>query len=417
MSHSIIVTTVPWESLTRELDHIPIEIKLHLHSIIKVLHTSDEKLTLEKWISSAIERVEACLDRIWEALNSGYWKEVPVEYRYCYSLCAIVKAVLLELEYKINAEGGLIDEGKKKTVVKNIINQIDKGILLGAPLPSVPNLLTTIARNLNNYYAANFGTMNLEEISINYEEINSLVSNYPDRYFEKPSMETFYNKIFSPKSPAILTGCMNYWKALTLWRNSDYLNKIAGSRTVPIEIGSRYTDTDWTQRFVNFSEFLQKYIIANNSEVAYLAQHQLFEQIPELKEDFEIPEYCLFSDEENDESLSEVDINVWFGPAHTVSPLHFDPKNNLLSQVFGYKRVILYSPAETENLYPYDSKLLNNTAQVDPVKPDYNKWPNFRKANGMTFYLKPGEMLYIPPKWWHHVTAFTPSFSISFWWD
>lgn len=85
-------------------------------------------------------------------------------------------------------------------------------------------------------------------------------------------------------------------------------------------------------------------------------------------------------------------------------------------QVFGYKRVILYSPAETDNLYPYDTRLLNNTAQVDPVRPDYDKWPNFRKASGMTFYLKPGEMLYIPPKWWHHVTALTPSFSISFWW-
>lgn len=31
-------------------------------------------------------------------------------------------------------------------------------------------------------------------------------------------------------------------------------------------------------------------------------------------------------------------------------------------------------------------------------------------------YLGPGEMLYIPPNWWHHVTALTPSFSVSFWW-
>ncbi|KYN17381.1 Ankyrin-2 [Trachymyrmex cornetzi] len=72
--------------------------------------------------------------------------------------------------------------------------------------------------------------------------------------------------------------CMNHWKALTLWKNPNYLNKIAGSRTVPIEVGSRYTEEDWTQHLVNFSEFLQKHIIATNSEVGYLAQHQLFEQ-------------------------------------------------------------------------------------------------------------------------------------------
>lgn len=73
--------------------------------------------------------------------------------------------------------------------------------------------------------------------------------------------------------------CINHWKALTLWKNPNYLNKIAGSRTVPIEIGSRYTEEDWTQHLVNFSEFLQKHVIASNSKVGYLAQHQLFEQV------------------------------------------------------------------------------------------------------------------------------------------
>lgn len=46
----------------------------------------------------------------------------------------------------------------------------------------------------------------MEDISINHEEINYLISNCPDRYFEKPSMQTFYNKIFMLKLPAVLTG-------------------------------------------------------------------------------------------------------------------------------------------------------------------------------------------------------------------
>lgn len=47
--------------------------------------------TSEKWINASIIRLEACLDRTWEVLNSGYWKDVPIEYRYCYSFCVIVK--------------------------------------------------------------------------------------------------------------------------------------------------------------------------------------------------------------------------------------------------------------------------------------------------------------------------------------
>lgn len=86
-------------------------------------------------------------------------------------------------------------------------------------------------------------------------------------------------------------------------------------------------------------------------------------------------------------------------------------------QVFGCKRVILYSPEDSENLYPFESRLLDNTAQVDPYRPSDDKWPNFQKAKGHMCYLKPGEMLYIPPKWWHHVVSLSPSFSISFWWN
>ncbi|KAH0947500.1 hypothetical protein HN011_003656 [Eciton burchellii] len=408
------VITVHWELLKEEVGRIPIEIKLHLASIINVLHTSDKKLISAKWIDASLTRVEACLDRTWEMLNTGHWKDVPIENRYCFSLCTVIKAVLLELQCIGNTEN-LKSEKNKNTIFKDILDQIDKGILLGAPVSSGPDthcLLASIATRLNRYLVEK-STMELGEISADYKGTDPMIS-YSDRHFEQPSMEEFNEKIFRVKLPAVLTGCMNHWKALTLWKDSNYLYRIMGFRTVPIEIGFSYTEEDWTQRLVNFSEFLQKYITTDNSEIGYLAQHQLFEQVPELKEDFEVPLYCFFSDEPSEEPTHH--INSWLGPANTVSPLHYDRYNNLLCQVFGYKRIILYPPNETEYLYPHESRLLENTAQVDPLKPDYIKWPNFCKANKMTFYLKPGEMLYIPPKWWHHVTALTPSFSISFWW-
>ncbi|XP_032662620.1 bifunctional peptidase and arginyl-hydroxylase JMJD5 isoform X3 [Odontomachus brunneus] len=363
MACSTSIVMVSWELLVEELKNIPIEIRLYLASIIGALRTSDKQLTSETWISTSITRIEACLDRTWEALNSGYWKDVPIEYRYCYSLCIVIKAALLELQYELNA--GNFTEKEKKATLRNIISQIDKGILLGAPLSSMPNLLTTTAAKLNSYCIDESDGANLEEIPINSDKINdAILSGFLEIiHYKEPSMELFYKQVFMPKYPAVLTGCMRHWKALTLWKNPDYLHKIAGSRTIPIEIGSRYTEEDWTQHLVSFSEFLRKHVITSNSQVGYLAQHQLFEQ------------------------------------------------------VFGYKRIILYHPDEADNLYPYTTRLLNNTAQVDPINPDYTKWPNFCKAKGMMCYLKPGEMLYIPPKWWHHVTALTSSFSISFWWS
>ena len=46
-----------------------------------------------KWIKNSLIVVEACMDKTWEVLNSGHWQFVPIEYRYCYTLCTILKVI------------------------------------------------------------------------------------------------------------------------------------------------------------------------------------------------------------------------------------------------------------------------------------------------------------------------------------
>lgn len=136
-------------------------------------------------------------------------------------------------------------------------------------------------------------------------------------------------------------------------------------------------------------------------------------QIPELQSDIRVPDYCCLS---LDEKPAEPEVNAWLGPVGTISPLHFDPKHNLLAQAVGDKRVLLYPPECSEHLYPQTGTMLCNTAQVDPEIPDYMAHPRFRQAQALETVLAKGEMLYIPPRWWHHVRSLSVSFSVSFWW-
>ena len=82
----------------------------------------------------------------------------------------------------------------------------------------------------------------------------------------------FLNRIF-------LTGCLLHWPALEKWRSLDYLLSVAGPRTVPIEIGSAYTQTNWGMELSTFQDFIRKHIIEKSGSVGYLAQHQLFNQV------------------------------------------------------------------------------------------------------------------------------------------
>ena len=50
------------------------------------------------------------------------------------------------------------------------------------------------------------------------------------------SLEGFLREYFLSGSPVILTDCMAHWPARTRWNDMDYLRRVAGDRTVPVEV-------------------------------------------------------------------------------------------------------------------------------------------------------------------------------------
>lgn len=202
------------------------------------------------------------------------------------------------------------------------------------------------------------------------KEVENMTLKYPiERLAEPPSFEWFLQRCNCdlPQPFIMPKGTVDDWPALSTrpWGSMDYLLSVAADRVVPVEIGSQYTDSNWSQKMMRFSEFIEKHIKVQG-DIAYLAQHDVFYQIPRLEKDIIIPDYCHIEPKLTElyqARPKDVMKNAWFGPKGTVSPLHQDPYHNLLVQVVGSKYLRLISPKETELVYPREG-LMSNTSQV-----------------------------------------------------
>ena len=70
----------------------------------------------------------------------------------------------------------------------------------------------------------------------------------------------------------------------------------------------------------------------------------------------------------------------------------------------GRKRVLLFPPSESFNVYAYPTDhIMDNFAMVDVERPDLKRFPAFRRAKPLETTLEPGDVLWMPSYYWHYV--------------
>ncbi len=114
--------------------------------------------------------------------------------------------------------------------------------------------------------------------------------------------------------------------------------------------------------------------------------------------------------------------NMWIGSGDHVVDLHFDLMRNLISMVDGTKRITLFPPEALPFIYPAPlhrpvagvTRSLVKLLDLDEVK-----YPRFRSALDMAqvVILEPGDTLYIPPLWWHHVESYGFNVMVNAWYE
>ena len=275
-----------------------------------------------------------------------------------------------------------------------------------------------------------------------------------------PSVEEFGDAFFDAE-PVLIKGGVSHWPALTRWLDKEYLRRIAGKATVPVEIGGQYLSSNMQRADMPLELYLDYLEAADamaegdvpEEQMAYMAQASVPALLPDddSSSSSSSSNGNISSSSSSDRSTTTTTTTtssnrsttssnsngdvatpaicaalgrgdqysrmVWMGPKGTVTPLHRDPYHNCLCQVEGAKRVLLFDARDEERMYPIgDDPLQANSSRVDAERPDLARFPKFADAHARMVEVHPGDLLYIPRRWWHHVRALSRSASVSFWW-
>lgn len=256
----------------------------------------------------------------------------------------------------------------------------------------------------------------------------------PIRRLSAPSFDAIEDHIQNVRTPLVITDAVEHWPAMSdrPWNSRKYWmdRTFGGQRLVPVEVGRSYTDEGWGQKIMPFNEFVDKFIWRNETDThdtddnddhagqtGYMAQHDLLSQIPALRKDICVPDYCYITPpgpeegtpvylkkqreqeakskandkttntghgsknpncgsdhgaEDQDEGSPDIGlpndplINTWIGPSWTISPLHHDPYHNILVQVVGAKYIRLYSPhTPASQIHPRGMETISSSSSPD----------------------------------------------------
>ena len=391
----------------------------------------DEAILPERETSlhSSLKKLDDILSLSWRMIHKT---KDDINIRYVYAFTSVIKVLLLLMLFPKDSSQGSNER------LQEMLTTCDMALIMSPDIQD--RLLSSIAQLIHDKIPVVVNPQdnvlivseNMSRISLNQEvdkESSRDIVSFTNNYLIPGKQVMFPN--FASKWPAVDPSSGRKW---TLSR----LRHVANHRTVPVEMGSKYTDEDWSQTFMTIGQFIDRVIHKNDTNLetvkGYIAQVNLFDMIPILRKDFSLPDLTaasLTQDDQEEDNYSFCDINAWFGPEGTVSPLHFDDKDNLFVQVMGAKYIRLYSrDIPHENIYPrIQDSLLKNTSQVDidlldekEVKlcEESHLFPGFFEHGTHLFMrealLQEGDLLFIPRGTWHFVKSLSTSFSISFWW-
>ena len=244
------------------------------------------------------------------------------------------------------------------------------------------------------------------------------------------SRERLAHDFLGPQQPVVISGAGRDWRAREKW-DREFLQAAFGDISVTASIGDTHVHPDLSSDreprtasvpFRDYVEWIWSgdplarriFVIGDNAPIMY-DERGPGSSFGGLLEDIVIPD--LF------EKAALHFVGFWLSAQGVTSWLHYDANgcHNVNVQVRGEKRVLLFSPEQTADLYPFlrtaSGRKFSQFSQVNAESPDLERFPRFVNARGQEAVLAEGDMLFIPAFWFHTFTHLgRVNINVNLWW-
>ena len=234
--------------------------------------------------------------------------------------------------------------------------------------------------------------------------------------------------VFDSAEPVHLKGLVNHWPAVSVCKEPaaavEYLSRFWSEKPVTAYVGNdemagrffyneSFTGFNFKSGTTTLAEVCEKLIdtrrVAEHTFI-YVGSTPVDQGLPGFRDqnDIHVP---------GDDAL----VNFWLGSSTRISA-HYDFPDNLACVVAGDRRFTLFPPEQINNLYvgPVDRTPSGQAISlVDFAAPDLDRYPGFSEAlaHASICAMQPGDAIFIPSMWWHHVEAMSSlNLLINYWW-
>jgi hypothetical protein len=227
------------------------------------------------------------------------------------------------------------------------------------------------------------------------------------------SPEAFRKGYYEPLRPVVIKDMARHWPACQKW-NWDYFKQLVGNQRVGIYNNIKsdaYTPINTADEYTTFGDYID--MVRSGPAAWRIFLFNIFDHAPQLTKDFSWPEAYM-------KGFVKKYPMLFVGGQGSITHMHFDidMSNILHTQFAGRKRVLLFPFQEQHKLYRKPWEVLSmvdfsHYADGEKSKVDYDSFPALRHARGYEVILEPGDTLFMPPGFFHHMEYIESGFAMS----